>query len=145
MLELRSLAAVRAGRWVFRGLNAVVPAGSTLHLRGPNGSGKTTLLRVLAGLMGAERGSVWWAGQAVSAPAPSEAVAAFRQQLSWVGHVAGLKPDLNSQENLTSIESLRAEAVSSNQVSAALEEMGLGQAEHRPACCPGCVVAAPSG
>jgi heme exporter protein A len=130
-----SLAGARAGRWVFRDLNAAVPAGSALHLSGPNGSGKTTLLRILAGLMGAERGAVWWAGQPVTAPAPGEVVAAFRRRLSWVGQAAGLKPDLNPEENLMSIESLRGEVVSPDQVTLALAEMGLGPSERRPVRC----------
>jgi sulfate transport system ATP-binding protein len=35
-----------------------VQAGSLLALLGPSGSGKTTLLRIIAGLEGADRGSV---------------------------------------------------------------------------------------
>ena len=42
-----------------------IPAGEVTLLTGPNGSGKTTLLRVLAGLLGPERGSVVYMGAPV--------------------------------------------------------------------------------
>jgi len=43
---------------VLRGVSGEVPSGGLLAVRGPNGSGKSTLLRCLAGLLGAERGTI---------------------------------------------------------------------------------------
>jgi ABC-2 type transport system ATP-binding protein len=40
-----------------------VTAGEVLGIVGPNGAGKTTLLEVLAGLVGADSGSVFWHGE----------------------------------------------------------------------------------
>ncbi|MBI8988513.1 ATP-binding cassette domain-containing protein [Corynebacterium meridianum] len=46
------------GRELLDGVDAEVPAGSVLALRGPNGSGKTTLIRVLSGVRRGLRGRV---------------------------------------------------------------------------------------
>ena len=43
-----------------------VPAGSLLALLGPSGSGKTTLLRIIAGLEGADNGSVLYEDEDVT-------------------------------------------------------------------------------
>lgn len=46
------------GRELLDGVDAEVPVGSVLALRGPNGSGKTTLIRVLSGVRRGLRGRV---------------------------------------------------------------------------------------
>ncbi|HTU26864.1 MAG TPA: ATP-binding cassette domain-containing protein, partial [Pirellulales bacterium] len=43
-----------------------VPAGSLLALLGPSGSGKTTLLRIIAGLEGADEGTVLYEDEDVT-------------------------------------------------------------------------------
>lgn len=59
MLELDGLGfAYRPGRWVFRDVGLVLPAGTVTAVLGPNGVGKTTLLRCAAGLLDAQEGSV---------------------------------------------------------------------------------------
>ena len=49
-----------------------VPGGSLLALLGPSGSGKTTLLRIIAGLDGADRGSVLYHDEDVTNRSPRD-------------------------------------------------------------------------
>lgn len=49
-------------RKVIEDISFQVSRGSVVALIGPNGSGKTTLLRIMAGLIPAESGTVWFSG-----------------------------------------------------------------------------------
>jgi sulfate transport system ATP-binding protein len=49
-----------------------VPSGSLLALLGPSGSGKTTLLRIIAGLEGADRGSMLYHHEDVTTRSPRD-------------------------------------------------------------------------
>lgn len=60
-----------------------VRAGEFVCLVGPSGCGKSTLLRVLAGLLPPTRGTVWLAGQPLTAP---------RRQVGIVFQQANLMP-----------------------------------------------------
>jgi iron complex transport system ATP-binding protein len=48
-IRLREVAVIRNDRWILRGVNWSVAAGSVAAILGPNGSGKSTLARILAG------------------------------------------------------------------------------------------------
>ena len=48
----------RSDHWALRGVSFDVQRGETLGVLGRNGAGKTTLLRLLAGILGPDRGSI---------------------------------------------------------------------------------------
>jgi len=54
----RIFARGRCDRWALRGVSFDVGAGETVGVIGRNGAGKTTLLRLLAGILGPDRGSI---------------------------------------------------------------------------------------
>jgi heme exporter protein A len=94
-LEARDLECIRGERLLFRNLDVHLLPGTLLHVEGANGAGKSTLLRVLAGLSLPETGTVYWCGK----PIPQYRWE-FAESLSYIGHRAGLKGELNPVENL---------------------------------------------
>lgn len=85
----------RGERRLFADLNVAVCAGRVLHVRGANGFGKTTLLRILCGLMHPEEGSLELDGE--SFPSAHSRAGAV---VGYLGHIDGLKMDLDALENL---------------------------------------------
>jgi len=78
---------------VFGPLDFHVDAGEALLVRGDNGAGKTTLLRVLAGLLRPGCGQLQLDGRPATAAERARYVA-------YLGHLPGLKADLDTLENL---------------------------------------------
>ncbi|KTD30833.1 cytochrome c biogenesis protein CcmA [Legionella moravica] len=71
-----------------------VPQGGLLHLKGGNGAGKTTLLKLIAGLHQPMHGQICFSGLPIS-----DQLAAYQQQLCFVGHKTGINPYLTVKEN----------------------------------------------
>lgn len=71
-----------------------VPLGTLLHLRGSNGCGKTTLLKLLAGILSPERGEIRYGNQPIK-----NDLAAYQQQICYVGHKTGVSQLLTAREN----------------------------------------------
>src|SRR6188768_1326857 len=57
-IRLRDVGVLRNERWILRGVNWTVSAGSVAAILGPNGSGKSTLARILAGHLWPSAGEV---------------------------------------------------------------------------------------
>jgi heme exporter protein A len=127
-LEARDLACSRGATSLFRDVSFGVTAGEWLGLRGANGSGKTTLLRCVAGLTRPDAGAVLWDGRRAGDPA-----SAFRAQLIYAGHAAGIKDDLSAVENLRDALALRAVPASEAALRDALAQVGLDTRRHLPA------------
>jgi heme exporter protein A len=85
---------VRGEKLVFSGLGFSLQEGGILLLKGANGSGKTTLIKVLAGLLPADEGEIFWDG--VSIKDNNE----FKRNLMYIGHKSGVKTDATVYENL---------------------------------------------
>jgi heme exporter protein A len=94
-LEARALECIRGNRVLFRDLELKVEAGEVIQVAGANGSGKTSLLRLLCGLGLPTHGSITWCGRSIQ-----EIRAEFLSEVTYVGHLPGIKLDLNPAENL---------------------------------------------
>ena len=116
LLAAEQLGFTRHDEPVFGPLDFDVGAGEVLLVTGDNGAGKTTLLRVLAGLLPASVGNVFWIGEA--GPPPVE-------QLAYLGHLHAHKADLSALENLRFAAGLHGLRPGSAPASA-LASVGLG-------------------
>jgi heme exporter protein A len=127
-LEARELKCLRGLATLFRGVSFELAAGEWMAVRGPNGSGKTTLLRCIAGLTRPEDGTVLWDGEPIAA-----ARTRYHSSLLYGGHLAGLKDDLDTEENLRCALALRGVAVPDPAIRAALADVGLERHRRLPA------------
>jgi heme exporter protein A len=127
-LAARDLACARGPATLFRGVSFELAAGEWIAVRGPNGSGKTTLLRCVAGLTRPERGAVLWDGE----PIDGRRVR-YHASLLFAGHLAGLKDELDAEENLRCALRLRGVAVPDPAIRAALADVGLDRHRRLPA------------
>jgi len=65
-LEVRNLKGEYGPKLALEGCSFETVCGRRLALLGPNGAGKSTLIRILAGLMKASEGEVFWKGKALN-------------------------------------------------------------------------------
>lgn len=75
-------------------VNFQVSSGDLLHLRGANGVGKTTLLKLLTGMRYPLSGQIQYNGSPIS-----QNISEYQKQLCFVGHRAGINPNLTLREN----------------------------------------------
>ena len=126
MLAARELFCERDERVLFKNLNFDLAEGRVLQVQGSNGSGKTTLMRILCGLNDGYEGSIKWYGQEIE-----DQAASFFSSLLYIGHRVGVSKVLTPIENLRWSCSLK-QAVSNEQIMAALKEVGLRGFEESP-------------
>jgi heme exporter protein A len=119
VLEAEELECIRGDRVLFRDLSFRVNPGTILLVEGPNGSGKTSLLRMACGLSQPSHGAVRWRGVNLRRDAD-----VFHGELSYVGHLPGIKADLTPVENLRFDQSL---AGGGPDLSDVLRRIGLGR------------------
>lgn len=95
MLECKNLTCVRDERVLFNSISFTLSPGDILHIEGPNGVGKTSLFGLLVGLALPYDGQVLWQGENIS-----EQRSNYYQNLLFLGHKPGIKPELTAIENL---------------------------------------------
>lgn len=125
MLQAVSLSCMRGERRLFSDVNVTVQPGTLLAVVGENGSGKTSFLRILSSLSSPEEGTIFWRGQDIRRLKEE-----YSAQLTYIGHLNGVKDDLTAVENLTVAADLAGDRHTSTAVQEALESIGLKRRAH---------------
>lgn len=94
-LQLEQLACQRGDHVLFSGLSLIWQSGDFVQIEGHNGIGKTSLLRIVAGLSQPLAGKVRWNNEQIS-----KCREEYYDNLLYLGHQAGVKPELTAWENL---------------------------------------------
>jgi len=95
-LSGQNLACIRGDRPVFSNLAFDLPPGRALILLGANGSGKSSLMKIIAGLLPAISGEISIQGQNILGDKDW-----ISQNVCYLAHKNGMKPELTVAENLT--------------------------------------------
>ncbi len=127
MLEVNNLACMRGEHQLFCGLSFALSEGELLQVQGANGSGKTTLLRSLCGFIQPQAGEIRWQGKGIR-----ELEEEYYSDIIYLGHLNGIKDELNALENLRFSSALAGNVVNDSVAFAALRRMGLRGRETFP-------------
>ncbi len=127
MLEIQQLECTRGDHVLFSNLNFSLRDGEILHVRGSNGSGKTSLLRIVCGLLLPSAGQVRWAGENIRSLREE-----YTGDVTYLGHLNGIKGDLSGLENLQLGGKLDGLDVAEQEALGVLGKMGLRGREDLP-------------
>ncbi len=97
MISIQDLHTYYGDSHILRGIEAGIPAATSVGLLGRNGMGKTTLIRSLMGYVRPARGSVTCDGATVVGWAPERMA---RLGIGYVPEGRGIFPNLSVRENL---------------------------------------------
>ncbi|HNZ56135.1 MAG TPA: cytochrome c biogenesis heme-transporting ATPase CcmA [Methylophilaceae bacterium] len=128
MLSAQGLSCLRGSRLLFNNVGFELNAGGLLYVLGENGSGKSSLLRMLCGLLTPEEGAVFWNGKRIKEDAES-----YLSNLTYLGHLNGLKDDLTALENLQTNARMAGIEASEQTAMAALTAIGIARCAFLPA------------
>jgi heme exporter protein A len=127
MLKVSDLECVRGERSLFNDVNFSLEAGELLQVNGPNGSGKTSLLRMLCGLAAPAHGEICWLGNNIRSLGED-----YYNSITYLGHLNGVKDNLNAIENLRISSALAGNEIDENKAYNTLQQMGLDGREILP-------------
>ena len=125
-LEVSGLECIRQDIILFQDISFKLQSGDLLQVDGLNGSGKSSLLRILAGLMQQNAGKISWQREEISTCRYE-----YQQELSYIGHLNGVKDALTALENLQVMVAL-AGSKSEITLSHALDQLELTGMETVP-------------
>lgn len=127
LLVVSKLSYGRGDAVLFKEFNVHLSSGQLLEIMGRNGSGKTTLLRIICGFIEPDAGEIRWRGRDIHTYTSE-----YQRDVSYVGHLNGIKLGLTPFENLTVdyALSVQPEGISLLDV---LEKFGLAQYKDIPA------------
>lgn len=122
-----ALTCIRNDVVLFKDLGFRLNGGEVLQIQGPNGSGKTSLLRILCGLAQPDTGAILWNEKNIHDHRQD-----YLNEMSYVGHVNGIKMELTALENMTIAGAL---SVTDKNIFSleALDKMGLAEYDNTPA------------
>jgi heme exporter protein A len=123
VLRGTGLECTRGGRRLFSSLSFDLAAGALLQVRGANASGKTSLLRIVCGLLTPDAGEISWDGRGISGLGEE-----YRDRLAYVGHLNGIKDELDPGENLRYSSQIAGVSATAAELDAALRAFGLNRA-----------------
>ncbi|WP_373777300.1 cytochrome c biogenesis heme-transporting ATPase CcmA [Glaesserella sp.] len=126
-LALINIACERGETRLFEGCNLTVSSGDWWQIEGHNGIGKTSLLRILAGLATAAEGEVQWNGTLIQKQRDE-----YYANLFYLGHHAGIKPELTAWENLRFYQKIQGLEISDDALWNALGKVALIGREDLP-------------
>lgn len=127
-LTVHDLACARGERTLFTGLDFELNVGQLLLVRGGNGRGKTSLLRLLCGLSSPLDGEVRWRGAPIRRTQD-----VYHREMTYVGHVNGVKDDLTPLENLRMAAAIADRPLDEAHALETLKRMGLERCLDLPA------------
>ncbi|WP_273395906.1 cytochrome c biogenesis heme-transporting ATPase CcmA [Actinobacillus porcinus] len=127
-LDIEQLACQRGDKILFTDLNLTFKSGDFVQIEGHNGIGKTSLLRILAGLALPLSGKVRWNSCEIGADREG-----YYDNLLYLGHQSGVKPELTAWENLHFYQQVSASKQGDDILWQALEMVGLLGREDLPA------------
>ncbi len=87
-------------RWLVRGLDLTLAAGSQWALTGPSGSGKSSLLNLIGGLIVPAEGELRWGDEPISRRTTAQREAWRRQQVGLVFQQFHLFAELSALQNV---------------------------------------------
>ena len=125
-IVINNLAFERNYHFLFNEINSSLNPGELLQVRGANGSGKSTLLRILAGYIEPHAGNILWQNKCIFKQRDQ-----YQQQIQYLGHQNGLKPNLTVYENLQLNFALINQKPDSLKISAALKKVDLYHLQHK--------------
>ncbi|MCK3655582.1 heme ABC transporter ATP-binding protein CcmA [Pasteurellaceae bacterium Macca] len=126
-LTLLNLACERGEARLFEGCSLTIKAGQWWQIEGHNGIGKTSLLRILAGLAEPAEGEVQWQGEKIQKQREE-----YYANLFYLGHSAGVKPELTPWENLRFYQKIHGLPLSDEALWHALDKVSLLGREDLP-------------
>ncbi|WP_018652562.1 cytochrome c biogenesis heme-transporting ATPase CcmA [Actinobacillus capsulatus] len=126
-LSVINLACERGENRLFEGCQFSVKSGDWLQIEGHNGIGKTSLLRILAGLSTPAEGDVLWNHEPIQ-----KCREEYYTELFYLGHHAGVKPELSPWENLRFFQKMQKLPLSNDALWNALDKVGLVGREDLP-------------
>ncbi|MDH2925162.1 heme exporter protein A [Nicoletella semolina] len=127
ILSLVNLACERGETRLFEHCSWTMESGEWVQVEGHNGIGKTSLLRIVAGLAVPVEGEVQWNGVLIDKQRSD-----FYQNLHYLGHQAGIKPELTAWENLRFFQKTQSLPINDEMIWQALGKVSLLGREDLP-------------